>query len=152
MRQSRENFLISLFRTAKDTKKGVFISLGCYGGWQRYIIYFDIVPLEKFADIILMSRAWRSPCTFPSFLALFLALGTCPRHLRSKASPLSPRERHFQWAIGLLRAMGDIFQLELFWGGEKCRFGDSGIFLFSLVLVLPVFCMTQVKAASSHPR
>lgn len=129
-------------------KKGRFVSLGCYGGRQRYMIYFDIVPLEKLAHVILMSRAWSSPRTFPSFLALFLALGTCPRHLRSEAGPLSPRERHIQGATGLLRALGDIFHLELFVGGEKCRFGDSRIFVFTGV---GFACVLHDASKSSLP-
>lgn len=136
MRQSREKCLISLIRTAEDPKKGVFVSLGCDGGKQRCVTHFDVVPLEKFADAILRSRAWRSLCTFPSFLVLLLALGTCPGHLRSQTSPVLRRERHFQWVIGLLRAKGDVFHLQVFLGGEKHRFGDTGTFLFSLVLVL----------------
>lgn len=76
-------------------------------------MYFAIVPLEKFADVILMSRAWSSPRTFPSSLALFLALGTRRRHLRSETGPLSPGARHFQGVAGLLGATGDIFHVEL---------------------------------------
>ena len=43
------------------------------------------------------------------------------------------------------RGNGGNFSAGTFVRGQKCRSGDSGTFLFSLVVVLPVLCMMQAR-------